>query len=111
MYTIIEKNISNIICVGCSSLSVTNGGVTYDKDPSNGVYRPNTKSTASCNNGYQKQRGWESRTCQSNGNWNGWILECIRGNLQLMRKIFPSAFKSKIVICLNKVNHRHACIQ
>ena len=95
------ENISNITCVGCLPLSVTNGGVTYDKNPSNDVYKPNTVSTATCNNGYFKKGGWTTRTCQSNGNWNGYILECEKGkwkNLPL-----PSN-RNLIVIVLNKIH-------
>ena len=76
----LERHLTNILFLGCSSLSVTNGRVTYSQGSSNGVYRVGSKSNASCNNGYVKECGWETRTCQNNGNWNGWILECKRGN-------------------------------
>ena len=71
--------ISNIICVGCEPRSITNGDVTYSQGPSNGVYKPNTVSTATCDSGYEKTAGWFGRTCQSNGNWNGADLACTAG--------------------------------
>ena len=71
-------------CLGCPTLSVTNGKVTYNQDPSPFVYKPNTISTASCNDGYEKKQGWHSRTCKSGGRWNGYILECQESNLQLL---------------------------
>ena len=77
----LKRHFKNIVCLGCSSLSVTNGRVTYSQGSSNGVYRPNTRSTVSCNKGYYERTGWWSkRTCNSNGNWDGSIVECGRGN-------------------------------
>ena len=105
-YNYLGRQFKNIISLGCSSLSVTNSRVTYSQDQSNGVYRPNTKSTASCNNGYEKKWGWTTRTCQSSGNWDGWILECKRSNLQLY-KYMPLPPKCKFIVFLNKIHHRH----
>ena len=81
MHYYLERHFKNIICLGCESFSVTNGKVSYNAVTLNGVYVPGIKSTASCNNGYQKKQGWTTRTCQSNGPWDGYRLECKKSNL------------------------------
>ena len=63
----------------CSALSLSNGKVSYDRDPLGGRYPVNTKASFSCNGGYNRD-GDESRTCQSSGNWNQNTPTCNEGN-------------------------------
>ena len=84
MHYYLKHHFKNIIYPGCESLNVAGGRVTYNQSLSNGVYRPNTLSTASCNSGYYyKSLGWWGlRTCNTDGNWGGSIVECGGGNWQ-----------------------------
>ena len=59
----------------------------YIHDTSNGVYRVQTVSIGSCNSGYERESGSDIRTCQRNGNWEGSILRCRRGNCLCLTKM------------------------
>ena len=88
------KKTFHIICLVCQPFTVANGQATYSQSASNGAYLPDTVSTAPCNNGYEKRIGYNTRTCQSNGNWNGWVLQCKKSNLQLHKYLnLPSKCK------------------
>ena len=66
------------LLVSCPSLSEPSDGVINCSLGDDGV--PSYEDTCSftCNTGYELT-GSESRTCQSNGNWNGSIAMCNRG--------------------------------
>ena len=55
------------------------GSVSYNTDSVGGRYKKGTKAVSECGNGYSIFRGWRTRTCQSNGLWDGWPTECERG--------------------------------
>ena len=69
---------------------MSNGEVSYNKGNDNGTYIYATKGTYSCNNGYYRSSGWEVRTCQQSGDWNGQPAVCSQGTfLSLLQRIPP----------------------
>ena len=66
-----------LVPVSCSSLSLSKGGVDYNKDDKDGRFYVGTKAYFWCNSGYYRS-GDRSRTCQSSGNWNGQTPTCKR---------------------------------
>ena len=56
--------------VTCAPLNFQLGFVNYTPCAHNGEYMVGTVASISCNCGFH-QSGPKSRTCQTNGNWNG----------------------------------------
>ena len=68
-------------CLGCAPVSTpSNGGVTYDRDISDGRYSYDTVLTYSCHNKYYKSAGFKTRICARTGQWTGSPSQCKRGN-------------------------------
>ena len=56
--------------VTCTSLTLSNGAVSYSNHSvGGGRYPVDTVATFSCNRGYSQSES-SSRTCQTSGNWN-----------------------------------------
>ena len=91
-----------LVEVTCSALeSILNGGVSYDRDSSDGQYPFNTTASFSCNSEYLLS-GSDSRTCQTSGDWSQQTPVC-RGNIMkisvncfLKRKIYLNKFLKKL---------------
>ena len=71
-----------LFVVTCASLSLSNGGVSYNKSPVNGRYPVDTRASFSCTRGYSLS-GSSSRTCQTSGNWNQGIPTCNQSNWRI----------------------------
>ena len=66
--------------VTCASVSLNNGGVSYNKPSvNNGNYPFNTQASFTCNSGYRLE-GSSSSTCQGQGSWNKGVPTCIKSN-------------------------------
>ena len=51
--------------------------MSYDKTKFDyGLYPYGTKATSSCQGGYEKKSGWETRHCQNSGEWTGYPYKC-----------------------------------
>ena len=55
--------------VGCRTLDLENGRVTYNSTPVLNKYKPTTVASFSCNDDYSL-RGPYTKTCQQSGNWS-----------------------------------------
>ena len=71
--------------VTCSSLSLTNGQITYDTSPTNGGYTVDTIASLTCDLGYTLS-GSSSITCQPSGNWNQPVAICGESNRMICLK-------------------------
>ena len=68
-------------------MTLRNGHVSYSREPRpGGMFLPGTVLTYSCNSGYYRVWGTDTRTCQSYGlwkendtNWPGPVI-CHKGN-------------------------------
>ena len=70
-----------ILLASCPNLPHPDHGTRRFNGNSVGIrYWPGTVVTYSCNTGYTKIHGSESRTCQSSGQWNRDPLECAESN-------------------------------
>ena len=66
----IHKCVTLFSTVTCETISSpTNGGKTYDMNGVNGKYPVYTVVTFTCNSGYTLS-GYNTRTCETSGNWN-----------------------------------------
>ena len=63
----------------CPGLSLSNGKVSYDRDPTDdGLYPVNTTAIFTCNSGYlQKRFSATSSTCQASDTWSHQTPTCI----------------------------------
>ena len=68
-----------MFAVTCPSLSLSNGGISYNKSPVNGRYPVETVASLSCHHGYSIS-GSNSRTCQTSGNWDQQTVTCNQSN-------------------------------
>ena len=68
-----------MFAVTCPSLSLSNGGISYNKSPVNGRYPVDTVASLSCHHGYLLS-GSSSRTCQTSGYWNQQTVACNQSN-------------------------------
>ena len=83
-----EDTDKHIICkqitfvVTCTSLTLTNGAVSYNSHPASVARYPvDTVATFSCNHGYSLS-GSTSGTCQTSGNWNQATPTCNQSKLK-----------------------------
>ena len=70
-----------LLSVPCSSLADLNNGVYNCSLGDDGVSSYEDTCSFTCNTGYELT-GSDSRTCQSDGSWNGTETMCTRGVLQ-----------------------------
>ena len=71
----------NIDAVTYSSLSLSNGEVSYSGSAMNGEYPVNTVASFTCNSGYALS-GSESSTCETSGTWNEQDQMCNQGEVK-----------------------------
>ena len=64
--------------VNCSQLTNPNNGIIRCSLGDDGVPSYEDACSFTCNTGYELT-GSDTRTCQSNGNWSGSDVTCIRG--------------------------------
>ena len=74
-----NKFFKYFVVVTCSALMLSNGGVSYNTNVTNGGYTVDTVATISCNRGYSLSE-FSSRTCQTSGRWNQQIPSCNQSN-------------------------------
>ena len=67
-----------LFLVSCPLLSEPSNGVINCLLGADGISSYEDTCSFTCNTGYELT-GSESRTCQSDGSWNGSIAACIRG--------------------------------
>ena len=72
-----------VFAVNCSSLTNPNNGVINCSLGDDGVSSYEDTCSFTCNTGYELT-GSDTRTCQSNGSWNGRNVTCGRGNYYII---------------------------
>ena len=88
---LIIKKLSDILAIDirCDNLSApTNGEIMSCSSGRVGVGYEGDTCSFTCNTGYELT-GSDTRTCQSNGNWNGTDVTCRRGMGLYIQCCFP----------------------
>ena len=74
--------ITNLFCLEIQCRAPSNGVITSCSSGSDGVIYEGDTCSITCNTGYELN-GSDTRTCQSDGSWNGSKIMCrrVRGNV------------------------------
>ena len=77
------------ILVTCTGLSLSNGGVSYNRHaPSPARYPVDTVATFACDRGYSLS-GSSSRSCQTSGSWNQSTPTCNQSKANKIKLLSP----------------------
>ena len=79
-WCVVYSYISIDMAVRCSSLSLSNGEVSYSGSALNGEYPVNVVASFTCNYGYTLS-GSASSTCENSGTWNKQDQMCNQGKV------------------------------
>ena len=69
-----------IVDIRCDNLSTLTNGMMSCSSGREGVGYEGDNCSFTCNTGYELT-GSDTRTCQSNGNWSGTEVACLRGKV------------------------------
>ena len=72
--------ITEITCPRSGLLESHNTDISFNRDQVGYGYPIGTRVTYSCDQGYERTSGWEVRTCQASGEWNGYAGICTKSN-------------------------------